>query len=173
MAQGADIIDIGGQSTRPGIEMLPPQEEAARVLPVIRALAQEEATARVPLSVDTFYADVAAAAVEAGATMVNDVSGGTLDARMFDTVAQLGVPYVLMHMRGTPATMQQPQHLQYDDVTLGEVYVLGLGAEGLGVLWRSTALHLIHCFFNAARSGCLSCRFPWTCRCGCLPAAAG
>lgn len=118
VADGADILDVGGQSTRPGSAPLPPEEEAARVVPVIRALAAADATRSVPLSIDTFYADVAAAAVDAGATMVNDVSGGTMDPGMFGRVAQLGVPYVLMHMRGTPATMQQRQHTRYEDVTL-------------------------------------------------------
>jgi 2-amino-4-hydroxy-6-hydroxymethyldihydropteridine diphosphokinase/dihydropteroate synthase len=115
-AAGADIIDIGGQSTRPGSDLLTAEQEAARVLPVIQALMQEEETARMPLSIDTFYADVAAAAVEAGATMVNDVSGGTMDPRMHRQVAELGVPYVLMHMRGTPQDMQHRRHTAYSDV---------------------------------------------------------
>ncbi|KAL4451314.1 hypothetical protein ABPG77_009386 [Micractinium sp. CCAP 211/92] len=113
---GADIIDIGGQSTRPGSELLTAEQERERVLPVIQALMQEERLARLPLSVDTFYADVAAAAVEAGATMVNDVSGGLMDPEMHARVAELGVPYVLMHMRGTPQDMQQRQHTAYADV---------------------------------------------------------
>lgn len=114
--QGVDIIDIGGQSTRPGSEMLTSKEESDRVLPVLRALVEDPVTANIPLSVDTFFADVAEAAVEAGATMVNDVSGGTLDPGMFTTVARLGVPYVLMHMRGTPQTMQNKENTRYSDV---------------------------------------------------------
>jgi hypothetical protein len=81
-----------------------------------RALAQDPATQGTPLSVDTFSAEVAAAAVEAGATMVNDVSGGAIDPGMLRQVAALGVPFVLMHMRGTPATMQSPENTTYADV---------------------------------------------------------
>jgi 2-amino-4-hydroxy-6-hydroxymethyldihydropteridine diphosphokinase/dihydropteroate synthase len=116
IAHGADILDIGGQSTRPGAQLLTPQEEASRIIPVLRALSEDSSTKSVPLSVDTFYSQVAEAAVEAGATMVNDVSGGTLDPGMFRTVAKLGVPYVLMHMRGTPQTMQLKENTRYDDV---------------------------------------------------------
>ncbi|EFN50842.1 hypothetical protein CHLNCDRAFT_28666, partial [Chlorella variabilis] len=115
-AAGADIIDVGGQSTRPGSDLLSAEQEAARVVPVIEALAREEAIAALPLSVDTFHADVAAAAVAAGATMVNDVSGGGMDPGMHRQVAQLGVPYVVMHMRGTPQDMQQARHTAYADV---------------------------------------------------------
>ncbi len=116
VAEGADIIDVGGQSTRPGAGMLSPAEEAARVLPVLHALKDDPATAAVPVSIDTFYGQVAERAVEAGATMVNDVSGGTLDPGMLPAVAALGVPYVAMHMRGTPATMQDESNTKYDDV---------------------------------------------------------
>lgn len=112
---GADIIDIGGQSTRPGASHVTPEDEIARILPVIHALKNHPHTRAVPLSVDTFTSKVAAAAVDAGATMVNDVSGGTLDSHMHDTVAQLGVPYVLMHMRGTPGTMQSAENTTYND----------------------------------------------------------
>ena len=114
--EGVDIIDIGGQSTRPGSQMLTSKEESDRVLSVLRALVEDPITRNVPLSVDTFYSDVAEAAVEAGATMVNDVSGGTLDPDMFTTVAKLGVPYVMMHMRGTPQTMQNKENIKYADV---------------------------------------------------------
>ncbi|KAL4420775.1 hypothetical protein ABPG75_010431 [Micractinium tetrahymenae] len=130
---GADILDIGGQSTRPGSELLTAEQEKERILPVIRALMQEERLARMPLSVDTFYADVAAAAVEAGATMVNDVSGGTLDPGMHAQVAELNVPYVLMHMRGTPQDMQQRRHTRYGDV------VADVAAELAGAAQRATA----------------------------------
>jgi dihydropteroate synthase len=115
-AEGADILDVGGQSTRPGAAPLGAADEAARVVPVLRALAADEATRSLPLSVDTFHAEVAAAAVAAGATMVNDVSGGGADGRMLATVAALGVPYVLMHSRGTPQTMQAPENTAYTDV---------------------------------------------------------
>ncbi len=105
LANGATFLDIGGYSTRPGAAEVSPAEEADRVLPVIEAILADSPDAL--LSVDTFRASVARQAVEAGACLVNDVSGGLLDPNMFSTVASLpGVPYVLMHMRGTPQTMQ-------------------------------------------------------------------
>ncbi|GAB4820142.1 hypothetical protein N2152v2_007188 [Parachlorella kessleri] len=116
VAEGADVIDVGGQSTHPASQPLTPQEEVQRVVPVIRALAEDEATRGTPLSIDTYYAEVAEAAVAVGASIVNDVSGGLLDERMLPTVAELGVPYVLMHMRGTPQTMQSREHTAYTDV---------------------------------------------------------
>ena len=100
---GADIIDVGGQSTRPGAVEVPVGEEIDRVVPVVRALRQ---SLPVPISVDTTRALVARAAVEAGADMINDISGATFDPEMLPVVAQLGVPVVLMHIRGTPQTMQ-------------------------------------------------------------------
>lgn len=104
IADGATFLDIGGYSTRPGAAEISPSEEADRVLPVIEAVSNSYPTAL--LSVDTFRASVARQAVEAGAVLINDVAGGTLDPAMFGTVADLGVPYVLMHLRGTPQTMQ-------------------------------------------------------------------
>lgn len=101
---GADIIDIGGQSTRPGAATISLDEELARVLPVIESL---RSRLSIPLSVDTTRAEVAQAAVAAGAALVNDISGGTFDPQMFPTVARLQVPLVLMHLRGNPQTMQQ------------------------------------------------------------------
>ena len=104
LAEGATFLDVGGYSTRPGAAEVSPTEEADRVLPVIETL-----VARFPdalLSVDTFRASVARQAVDAGAHLVNDVAGGTLDPAMFETVAKLNVPYILMHLRGTPQTMQ-------------------------------------------------------------------
>jgi dihydropteroate synthase len=94
--EGVDIIDVGGESTRPGADRVSEEEELARVLPVIRALAES----KVAISVDTMRASTARLAVEAGATIVNDVSGGAADADMFATVAQLGCKYTLMHWRG-------------------------------------------------------------------------
>lgn len=113
---GADIIDIGGQSTRPGAEQISVEEELYRVLPVVEAV---RSVLSVPISVDTTRATVAQQAVEAGADMVNDISGGTFDPEMLPVVAQLGVPIVLMHMRGTPQTMQKLT--QYHDL-IGEIY---------------------------------------------------
>jgi len=100
-ADGADIIDVGGESTRPGAEPVPADEELARVLPVLTAL---RGRLRVPLSIDTYKADVARAAVIAGAVIVNDVSGGQ-DAGMARTVADTGAALVLMHTRGRSRTM--------------------------------------------------------------------
>jgi dihydropteroate synthase len=100
-----DIIDVGGQSTRPGTEYVSAEEEASRVLPVIKAIRQT--LPQVIISIDTFRHQVAKAAVESGAHIVNDVSCGLLDEDMFDTVQSLGVPYIAMHMRGTSKNMMQ------------------------------------------------------------------
>ncbi|QLE54726.1 dihydropteroate synthase [Nostoc sp. TCL26-01] len=104
VAAGADILDIGGQSTRPGAEQITIAEELERVLPILAAIRSEIS---VPISVDTTRALVAKASIEAGSDMINDISGGTFDSQMLPTVASLGVPIVLMHIRGTPQTMQQ------------------------------------------------------------------
>lgn len=126
--QGADIIDVGGYSTRPGAPEVDPQEEQCRVergLLAVRRIAPQVLT-----SVDTFRASVAEHAVEAcGCDMVNDVAGGTLDAQMFATVARLQVPYILMHMRGTPAIMQQLT--DYDNLTRDIVADLARKADEL------------------------------------------
>ncbi len=105
LTEGAAILDIGGYSTRPGAADIAPDEEWERVGPVIEKLVATFPDVR--LSIDTFRSAVARQAVQAGACLINDVSGGNLDENMFQTVAQLGVPYVLMHMRGTPQTMTQ------------------------------------------------------------------
>ena len=110
-ADGADIIDIGGESTRPGAEPVSMDEELARVLPVIWKLAGEIPAA---ISIDTYKSEVAAAALEAGAEIVNDV-GGLRDSSMAAVAAQAGAALIVMHMQGTPQTMQQ--HPQYQDVT--------------------------------------------------------
>ena len=115
LAAGADIVDVGGESTRPGAEAVDEATELARVVPVVRRLAEEGAV----VSIDTTKAAVAAAAVAAGAAIVNDVSAGALDEALWPTVADLGVPYVLMHMQGTPRTMQDDP--SYDDV-VAEVF---------------------------------------------------
>ncbi|MEH2069517.1 MAG: dihydropteroate synthase [Nostoc sp.] len=104
VAAGADIIDVGGQSTRPGAKQITLQEELDRVLSVLQVLRGEIS---VPISVDTTRAAVARASVEAGADMINDISGGSFDWEMLPTAASLGVPIILMHIRGTPQTMQQ------------------------------------------------------------------
>ena len=112
-AEGADIIDIGGESTRPGAAEVPVAEEIARVVPVIAAI---RAASAVPISIDTRKAAVAQAALDAGASMVNDVSALAWDAGMAAVVARWGVPLCLMHAQGVPQTMQADPH--YDDVLL-------------------------------------------------------
>ncbi|HZE84258.1 MAG TPA: dihydropteroate synthase [Puia sp.] len=113
IADGADILDIGGQSTRPGAEEIGVEEELQRVIPAITLLHRH--FPGTVISVDTWYSRVAREAVAAGAAMVNDISGGSLDPRMLDTVGGLHVPYVCMHMKGTPATMNG--EAVYDNVT--------------------------------------------------------
>lgn len=104
IAEGADMLDIGAYSSRPGADDVAPEEEMRRLAMALRAVREVDPT--IPVSVDTFRADVAEACVTLhGADIINDISGGTLDEAMFPTVARLGVPYILMHMRGTPATM--------------------------------------------------------------------
>jgi len=101
--EGAGIIDVGGESTRPGAEEVTIEEELQRVIPVIRSIRRES---DVPISIDTRNSRVAKAAVEAGADIVNDVSGGTHDPEMLSVVSSLAVPMIMMHMRGNPQTMQ-------------------------------------------------------------------
>lgn len=113
MDEGADMIDIGGYSSRPGADDVTPEEEMDRLrrgLRIVRKLYPE-----VPVSVDTFRADVARMCIEEeGADIINDISGGMMDRQMFRTVARLGVPYILMHMQGSPDTMQVAPH--YDNL---------------------------------------------------------
>jgi len=112
---GADILDIGGESTRPGAKPLAEEEEAQRVIPVIRELSQE---IKIPISIDTRKAKVAEMALAAGAEMINDISALRFDERMGDVIAHCKVPVVLMHMRGQPETMQTDIH--YHDL-VGEI----------------------------------------------------
>ncbi|GAB4497898.1 MAG: dihydropteroate synthase [Saprospiraceae bacterium] len=112
LSEGAAILDIGGASSRPGAAEISEKEEFERVVPVIEVIKSHFSEAII--SIDTWRASVAKAAIEAGASMVNDISGGQFDGKMFETVAALGTPYILMHMQGTPATMQQNPH--YEDV---------------------------------------------------------
>lgn len=113
VTEGADMIDIGAYSSRPGANDVSAEEESNRLrmgLGIVRRLYPE-----IPISVDTFRADVARMAVEeGGADIINDISGGMMDKNMFRTIARLGVPYILMHMQGTPDTMQTAPH--YEDV---------------------------------------------------------
>lgn len=105
LEEGATILDMGGQSTRPGSTRLSAAEEAVRVVPAIQLVKKNFPSCFV--SVDTYHAEVAREAVEAGADMVNDISAGEMDAAMLSTAARLQVPYIAMHMQGTPDTMQQ------------------------------------------------------------------
>ena len=112
--EGATIIDIGGYSSRPGASHIETREEIKRVVPVISALVSEFND--ILISVDTFRSEVAQEAIEAGACMINDISGGSMDGHMMKTIASLQVPYVVMHMRGTPRDMQEQTN--YEDLLL-------------------------------------------------------
>lgn len=113
LKEGADFLDIGGYSSRPGAMDITTEQELERVIPVVEAIRKNFPESII--SIDTFRSVVAQASVEAGADMINDISGGDLDADMHRVVASLDVPYILMHMRGTPQTMNQLT--QYDNVT--------------------------------------------------------
>jgi len=129
---GADLIDVGGESTRPGSQPVPAEEQIRRVVPVIEEIARRNLP--VVVSIDTTRASVAAAALDAGAGVVNDISAGRDDAAMLPSVAERGVPVVLMHMQGTPATMQL--NPTYDDVvreTIDFLHERIAAAEGAGV----------------------------------------
>src|SRR5262249_18604283 len=110
-ADGADLIDLGGESSRPGSQPVSLDEELRRVLPVVEALSSQLA---IPISIDTTKADVAARALDAGATIINDISAMCLDPEMAPLVARFGAGVVLMHMQGAPETMQV--NPRYDDV---------------------------------------------------------
>jgi dihydropteroate synthase len=112
---GADILDIGGQSTRPGAEQVTLEEELNRVIPIIKKIRSQ---ANIPISIDTTRAEVAEEAIKVGADIVNDISGATFDDEMLKIVAKLGVPLILMHIKGTPKTMQN--FTIYNDL-IGEI----------------------------------------------------
>ncbi|MDP4264373.1 MAG: dihydropteroate synthase [Bacteroidota bacterium] len=113
ISEGATIVDIGGQSTRPGSEPITAEEELKRVIAGIEIVHTK--FPETCISIDTYYSRVAKEAVEAGASVINDISGGSMDEKMIPLVASLHVPYVLMHMQGTPRTMQQSAN--YGNVT--------------------------------------------------------
>jgi len=113
--EGADIIDIGGQSTRPGAKQITLEEELNRVIPVVQALRQKS---DIPISVDTTRSEVAKEAIASGADIINDISGGTFDREMLPTIATLNIPIILMHIKGTPETMQSLT--DYQDL-IGEI----------------------------------------------------
>ena len=110
--EGAAIVDLGAYSSRPGAESVSEEEEIKRILPVLKAIVKEFPKALI--SIDTFRAPVADAAIQEGGAMINDISAGELDSNMFATVARLKVPYIRMHMKGTPQTMNQ--HTNYENV---------------------------------------------------------
>jgi len=130
LSEGADIIDLGAYSSRPGAKDISAQEEMDRAIPVIEGIRSEFPDAFI--SVDTFRAEVARASVQAGGHIINDIGGGTLDPLMFETVAELQVPYILMHMRGTPSTMQQLT--SYEDVVNDVAVHLGNAVAQLRAL---------------------------------------
>jgi dihydropteroate synthase len=125
LAEGADLLDVGGESTRPGAQRPEPAEEIRRVLPVIEALAADGAL----ISIDTMRADVAVLALDAGAVMVNDVSGGLADPDMLPLVAERGTAYVCMHWRGHSADMQD--RARYDDVVAEVIAELAVRLDAI------------------------------------------
>jgi dihydropteroate synthase len=127
ITEGSSILDIGGMSSRPGATIIDEAEEMRRVLPAIEVVKKTFPTAII--SIDTIRASVAQAAVEAGASIVNDISAGNLDEKMFVTVAKLNVPYILMHMKATPKTMQEVAI--YDNISLE---ILDFFIEKIGIL---------------------------------------
>ena len=128
LIEGGDMIDIGAYSSRPGAADVSPEEEMERLGRALRLIRREHPQAII--SVDTFRASVAERCVEEyGVDIINDISGGQLDSEMFPTVARLNVPYILMHMKGTPQTMQQDPH--YDDVTSEVIQYFGRKVDQL------------------------------------------
>lgn len=140
ISEGVDIIDLGAQSTRPNATKISVQEELDRLIPVLEKTLELPEIEGKLLSIDTFYSQVASEAIKKGAHIVNDVSGGTLDSDMLRVVANLNVPYITMHMRGDPSTMQNSENLKYDDVCEevgNELYERVRAAELSGVpSWR-------------------------------------
>jgi dihydropteroate synthase len=130
--EGADFLDLGGYSTRPGAENISCEEEKKRVIPAVSLI--KKYFPEILISVDTFRSQVAKAAVESGADLINDISSGNLDLTMLQTVSQLGVPYISMHMRGTPQTMQAqteyanliPEIIRYFSEKLDQFKKLGI-----------------------------------------------
>ena len=127
ISAGAMIIDVGGMSSRPGAEIINVSEELSRVIPIIKQIKEHFPT--IIISIDTVRSEVARQSVAAGASIINDISAGSIDDQMFETVAELNVPYILMHMQGKPENMQQ--HPDYQDVTKN---VLDFFIEKIGEL---------------------------------------
>lgn len=128
ITEGADMIDIGAYSSRPNAEHVSTKEEMARLRKGLEAI--REVAPEAIVSVDTFRADVASMCVEEyGVALINDISGGQMDERMFDTVARLDVPYIMMHMQGTPQNMQQ--HIHYDHIRMEIMQYFALRVQDL------------------------------------------
>ncbi|XP_047147179.1 folate synthesis bifunctional protein, mitochondrial-like [Vigna umbellata] len=140
ISEGADMIDIGAQSTRPMASRISVEEELGRLIPILEAVVSMPEAEGKLISVDTFYSEVALEAVSKGAHLINDVSAGQLDSNMFKVMADLDVPYVAMHMRGDPSTMQNSENLKYDNVCKeisSELYSRVREAEISGIpAWR-------------------------------------
>ena len=140
ISEGADMIDIGAQSTRPTASRISAAEELGRLIPVLEAVVSMPEVEGKLISVDTFYSEVASEAVSKGAHLINDVSAGQLDSNMFKVMADLDVPYVAMHMRGDPSTMQNSENLKYGNVCKeisSELYSRVREAEMSGIPgWR-------------------------------------
>ena len=114
VADGAKILDLGAMSSRPGADMITAEQELDRILPIVNAI--REALPRTILSIDTVRSSVAIACLEAGAHIINDISGASIDSELIDVIAKYKVPYILMHMKGTPDNMQS--QAKYEDVTM-------------------------------------------------------
>jgi dihydropteroate synthase len=163
IAEGADIIDIGGESTRPGADEVPEQDELARVLPIIERL--QPAAGEKLISIDTMKAGVARAALRAGAKIINDVTGGRGDAEMMSLAAESGAGFIIMHMQGTPRTMQA--NPRYDDVVsevaeffrqqYGRAIECGIDPMTIafdpGIGFGKTLQHNLSCFGICPHSG--------------------
>jgi dihydropteroate synthase len=118
LTEGATFIDVGAYSSRPGAEHVSETEELKRILPIVDVVVKQ--FPEIVLSIDTFRSEVAKQCIEAGAAMINDISAGQLDDKMLENVGKLQVPYVMMHMKGTPKTMQQ--HADYNDLLKDIIY---------------------------------------------------
>ncbi|WP_373479050.1 dihydropteroate synthase [Geminocystis sp.] len=137
ISDGADIVDIGGQSTRPNAQQITLEEELERVIPVISALRQQS---DIPISIDTTRAIVAEKAVTVGADIVNDISGGTFDQEMLPLVAKLNVPIILMHIRGNPETMAN--FTDYQDL-IGDINQFFQERINQAITWGIKKEHII------------------------------
>lgn len=164
IAEGADIIDIGGESSRPGAAAVSEEEEKKRVIPVVRMLAK---TVRAPISVDTYKAGVAAAALGEGASIINDISGLKFDAQMAKVIAREKAACVLMHKKGTPRTMQKdpvyvsliPEIIGSLKESLSLAYSAGISKEKLiidpGIGFGKTWIHNLQIIRNLQDFSCL------------------